>query len=348
MTRKRTSTYAATHFFTCVCAWFCLGATLCTAQESSKPSDDNLPRQAMLSTTEDRAEQPKESFNSYYVEANLVSLDAKQSLASYKGGGELSGSPGSRLGSSTPTKKIDIDLSVESGRLLADLTLTNEKDAADKKTQRIDLTNLRPASIEVDTDKEGRIYYLNLVPTVKSTRIVAKSFQTAANELYRLRFHSSQIMLNNKQNIGDMMATDADYFNLEIVGLASIEFSLRHLKDAKPWGTLYNGRIQIAKPGGDFITISNVTNGPDNRIVSGGPYTVWVRWNKSQSTVEEFRGALKAQRELLVSEKSDGAPNDTRSLHLARIDEIIANLSGPWVAGCGAHDLQKSEYIREE
>ena len=302
----------------------------------------------MLSTTEDRAEQPKESFNSYYVEANLVSLDAKQSLASYKGGGQLSGSPGSRLGTSTPTKDIEIDLSVESRRLIANLTLTNDKNAADKKTQRIDLTNLRPASIEVDTDKDGRTYYLNLVPTVRTTQIAPKSFQTAANELYRLRFHSSQVMLNNKQNIGDMMASDADYFNLEIVGLASIEFSLRHLKDAKPWGTLYNGRIQIAKPGGDFITISNVTNGPDNRLVSGGPYTVWVRWNKSQGTVEEFRGALKAQRALLAGENSDGGPNDTKALHLARIDEVIANLSGPWVAGCGAHDLHKSEYIREQ
>ena len=115
--------------------------------------------------------------------------------------------------------------------------------------------------------------------------------------MYALRFHASRVTLNDKQFIGNMMASDSDYFNVDICGLASIEFSLRHLKDAKPWGTLSDGEIRIANPDGRFITISNVTNGPDDQFISGGPYTVWVRWNKPQATVDEYRAALKAQRE---------------------------------------------------
>src|SRR6185295_3963252 len=52
-------------------------------------------------------EQSKDPFNYYYVDAHIVSLDAKQSLASFKNGGHVSGTPGTTIGNSTPTTGIN-------------------------------------------------------------------------------------------------------------------------------------------------------------------------------------------------------------------------------------------------
>jgi hypothetical protein len=300
-----------------------------------------------FATSPCRAEQPKKSLY-YYVDAYLVSLDAKQSLASYKDEGHVSGTPGATIGNSTPNVEINIELNVQSGRFLADIATTNQKKPDDKKKQRIDLTNLRPTSIEIETDKNGRTYQLNLVPTIKNASLAAKPFHTVTDGMYGLRFHASRVTLNDKRFIGDMLASDSDYFNMEICGFASIEFSLRHLKDAKPWGTLSNGEIRIANPDGRFLTISNVTNGPADQFMSGGPYTVWVRWNKPQATIDEYRDALKGQREILAKDAPAGVSADTKSIALARIDQELAREPGPWVIGCGAHDLRKTEFIRDE
>jgi hypothetical protein len=111
---------------------------------------------------------------------------------------------------------------------------------------------------------------------------------------------------------------------------------------------LSNGEIRIAHPDGRFIAISNVTNGPDNQFISGGPYTVWVRWNKPQASIDEYRAALKAQRDLLAKDTPAGLPADTKSSVLARIDQELARDAGPWIIGCGAHELRKNEFIHEE
>ena len=106
-------------------------------------------------------------------------------------------------------------------------------------------------------------------------------------------------MLNDKQYIGRMLASDAEMLWIDICGVAHIEFSLHKLKGAEPWGRLQNGQITIANPDGTTIEIGNVTNGSEDRVVEGGPYTVWVRWEKPTATVEEFRAAMNTQREQL-------------------------------------------------
>src|SRR6478735_5157974 len=92
------------------------------------------------------AQQTKESLKYYYVDACIVSLDAKQSLASYQDHGRVSGAPGSTIGNSTPTTTIGIELNVESGRFLADVTMTNKQKPEKPTKKRVDLTNLRPTS----------------------------------------------------------------------------------------------------------------------------------------------------------------------------------------------------------
>jgi hypothetical protein len=296
------------------------------------------------------AKQEKESYSYYHVDAAVVSLDASQSLASYRAHGSGSGTPGSTLGYSTPETDIRIELSTESNHFYANVT-THGHDKPDEegaKKQRIDLTSLRPTSLDLGTDKEGRVYQLNLTPSVTSVRVSPKSFREAADDLYRLKFHSSRIMLNDRRNIGNMLASDADVFSLEVCGTASLEFSLRHLKGGEPWGKLQNGRITLTNPDGTSIEISNVSNGADDRVVGGGPYIVWVRWDKPHQTVEEYRAAMTAYRDQVKSGAANtGAANSVKDA-LARIDQELAREPGPWVTSCGARELQKSEIVRDE
>ena len=292
------------------------------------------------------AEQEKENYSYYHVDAQVVSLDASQSLASYRSHGGGSGSPGSTLGYSTPDTEVRIQLMVESNRFYADLTIQGrgESDENDAKKERIDLTNLRPTFVDLGTDKDGRTYQLNLTPSVKSVRLSPEPFRKAADDLYRLRFHSSRIMLNDKQYIGRMLASDSQIFSVDVCGVASLEFSLRHLKDAEPWGRLQDGQITLNHSDGTSIEIGNVTNGAVDRLISGGPYLVWVRWGKPKQTVEEYRAELAARRDRV---KSGDVPATAGTL--AILDRELAREPGPWVTSCGARDNPRSdEIVRDE
>lgn len=295
-------------------------------------------------------------FRYYYVAADVVSLDAKQSLASYKSHGHVDGAPGSRIGCSTPDTTIEIALSVEAERLVANIDLTptgkadKEKEAdkvnADEKPKqvRVDLTNLEPTSLDVGS-KDGRNYRLNLVPTVKTVTVNPKPFREVADDLYSLHFHASRLMLNDKQYIGRMLASGSEKFSVYISGVADIQFSLRHLKDAEPWGQLKDGQITISNPDGTTIEIGNVTNGSQGRVVEGGPYVVWVRWQKPSATVEEYRAALEAQRDQLKAAATAAGAGDTVKQALAILEEELKREPGPWVTGCGAGDPPKSEIV---
>lgn len=131
-------------------------------------------------------------------------------------------------------------------------------------------------------------------------------------------------------------------------GVASLEFSLRHLKGAEPWGRLQNGQITLSHPDGTSIEIGNVTNGTGNHLVEGGPYTVWVRWKKPQQTVEEYRAALSQYRDQLKSGTTKNGTSDTTAKALAVIDQELARDPGPWATSCGACDLPKKEFVGDE
>src|SRR3954466_8342661 len=296
------------------------------------------------------AAQAKDSYSYYQVDASVVSLDASQSLASYRSGGKGSGTPGAQLGYSTPEVEISIALLLESDHFYADvMTRPHGKEGDDgAKKQRVDLTSLRPTSLDLGTDKDGRAYHLNLTPSVVSVRLKPKSFREASDELYRLQFHASRIILNDKTYVGRMLASDSQVFRIEICGVASLEFSLRHLKDAEPWGHLQNGQITLSHPDGTSIEIGNVTNGAGDHLVEGGPYTVWVRWKKPQQTVDEYRAALSQYRDQLKKDAPKTGTTDTTAKALAAINQELVRKPGPWVTSCGACDLPKKEFVGDE
>jgi hypothetical protein len=297
------------------------------------------------------AKDDKETLRNYSVSAAVISLDAGQSLTSYRYHGGGGGGPGSTLGYATPNAQINVAVLVESEKLYADVVIKDGSKQGDGATQtkRVDLTNLRPASVDIGADKDGRTYHLNLVPTVQTVQVQPKPFQERAKELYRLKLHASQLLLNENQYVGPVLGSEAEKLWVDICGVAHVEFSLYHLKNAEPWGRLQNGHITVSHPDGTTLDIGNVTNGDDdNRIVEGGPYTVWVRWSKPLETVDEFRAELKAQRDQLKNGTANIGSGDIAARALAALDQELAREPGPWVASSGASGLQKDEIVREE
>ena len=289
-----------------------------------------------------RAEQTTKDYKYYRVDAKVISLDASHSLQSYRSHGGGSGSPGSTLGYLTPVGEVSIALIIESNRFYADVTV-HGRDEADAQQQRIELTNLRPTFLSLGTDEKGQTYHLNLTPSVVSVRLKSRSFQKAADDLYHLRFHSSRVVLNDNQYIGRMFASNAEVFSIEVCDIASIEFSLHHLKNAQPWGKLQDGQITLSHPDGTSIDISNVTNGEVDQIVAGGPYVVWVRWREPQQTAAQYRAAMSARREQVAS-GAVAVPPDT----LANIDRELARTPGPWVTSSSVRSIKKSEIVGDE
>jgi len=303
-----------------------------------------------LATAADRcaaqpAPQSPDEIKSYRVDAAMVSFDASQSLDSYRGGGKLSGSPGATLGTSTPDSDISILLLVESNRLYADATIKNriESGPNNPKKQRFDLTNLRPQVIDLGTAKDGRNYQLTLIPTVRTVSLRPKPFSEAADDLYRLKFHFSRVTLNDEQYVGRMLASDATVFSIDVCDVAFLEFSLRHLKGAKPWGRLQDGRVTFRHPDGTTIEIDNVTNGSDDRVVGNGPYLVWVRWEDPRQTAEEYHTQLAAYRDRIQSGEMPATEGT-----LAIVEKELVREPGPWVISSGAREPSKIEIVRDE
>lgn len=293
------------------------------------------------------AETPK-VFRHYRVNAKVFSLGADRNVESYQSHGGGWGSVGATLGHDVPAAdeavRIDIQLERRSGRLIAECTIKPKNGGSEDK-RTIDLTDLRATSLQIAEDSDGRTYEVNLTPSIVEARLEAKPFRQATKDLYRLRFHDSRVLLNDEQYIGRMLASDAEVLTLDICDLATIEFSLHRLKDAQAWGTLQDGRIAITHPDGTMIEIMGVTNGTDDRLISGGPYQVWVRWNKPSTTARAYRQSIADFRERLAADtKNAGLELQAR---LEQLDKELARQPGPWVVGCSARGLNPRDLVRD-
>jgi len=91
-----------------------------------------------------------------------------------------------------------------------------------------------------------------------------------------------------------------------------------------------------------------VGSGADDRLVAGGPYVVWVRWNKPHQTVEEYRTELVAYRDQVKSGAANVSRGNTNADALAFIEQELAREPGPWVTSSGARDVPKQEIVRDE
>lgn len=236
----------------------------------------------------------------YWVDVALFSLKPGEELATYSGGATGGTTPNGTYGTGIANQSRQFDLSVtgmlKAQRFVAVVEVTPDKKDAHTQAQEIeyDLTDMKPRSVEIARDDDGRVYRLNLTPRIK---IYPKPKQFSVRDLQLEGWSflpTSPVILNDQDHIGELsMGAGLPLASCDIPGVAKIEFSLLHLKDSLPLGTLNDGVINIAHKSGTTIRILNVKNGVNEEVLAGGPYQVWVRWNKPTQSIEEYRKTMK-------------------------------------------------------
>ena len=151
---------------------------------------------------------------------------------------------------------------------------------------------LNPRSLEIARDENGRVYRLSLVPRMIE-KPKPRQFQASDLQLEYWSFPSSPVIVNDQDYVGRLAMSNGPIAWCDIPGLAKVEFSLLHLKDALALGTLEKGVINIKHEDGTTLRISDVKNGVNGDELGGGPYRVWVRWSKPTQSVAEYRASLK-------------------------------------------------------
>jgi len=259
----------------------------------------------------------------FWADARIYSLLPGEELASFRGDSNGGGvGPGGTLGLGISSKQRQFNVEIvakrKAQRFLAHVTVRPDEEDMGTRAQEIDydLTDLNPQSLELARDEDGRVYRLSLVPRIIQN---PKPWQFKAEDL-RLEywsFPSSPVILNDQDYIGRLSMSSGPIAWCDIPGLAKIEFSLLHLKDAKPMGTLEKGVINIAHEG-TTLRISDVKNGVNTEALTGGPYQVWVRWAEPTQTVEEYRQSLKQQ----IASLKERVKNDELTLPLGTLKRL--------------------------
>jgi hypothetical protein len=241
-------------------------------------------------------EKPEEFERQYWADARAFSLHPGQELATYRGYPSGGVGPNGTLGLGVSDKQRQFNVSIEaklkSGRFLAHVTVKPQDD--DKQTQArevdYDLSDLVNQSLEIARDDDGRVYRVSILPRIEE-HPQPRQFTASERRYEYFGFPSSPVVLNDMDYVGRLAMSSGQFVFCDIAGLARVEFSLLHLKDAKPEGTLKDGVITITH-GDTTLRISDVKNGVDAETLRGGPYKIWVRWKPPTMSVEEYRKEL--------------------------------------------------------
>lgn len=232
----------------------------------------------------------------YWADAREFSLRPGEELATYHGSPSGGVGPNGTLGLGIIDQQrrfnVSIVAKVKSQRFLAKVTVKPDEEDKQTRAQEVDydLSDLNPRTLEIARDDDGRVYWFSLVPRIIE-KPKPKQFKATDLQLEYWRFPSSPVILNDQDYIGRLAMSSGPIAWCDIPGLAKVEFSLLHLKDATASGTLQDGVIDIAHDG-TTLRISDVKNGVNTDVLSGGPYRVWVRWTKPTQSVEEYRESM--------------------------------------------------------
>jgi hypothetical protein len=265
-------------------------------------------------------------FRQYYVNATAFSVKPSEEITTYRGYGSGGAGPNGTFGSGIADHgrrfEVEITGKLRSHRFLVVIKVAPEKEDTRTRSQEkeYDLTDLQPKSVELARDDDGRVYRLNLSPLISESP-PPKQFKVADLNLQAWTFPPSPVIVNDQDYVGELNAGSGPIARFEVPGLASVEFSLLRLKNALPLGTLQDGVININHPSGTTVRISNVKNGSNREVLSGGPYQVWVRWQKPRESIEEYRKSLKAT----IADMKERAKKDELSLppgSLERLEKI--------------------------
>ncbi len=254
------------------------------------------------------------------------------------------GSVGLGMKISDVSVSVKINPRLEDGRFLVTINFEskNAKRVPGFEKKDLDLTDLKPLAIRLATSEKGRVYQLNLTPSVSVTDNTPRRLDVSKLHFHNWRFPNSPILVNDALYVGRISCSQNSVASVDISGVASVEFSLHQLRNAKLWGVLHNGIVTLTHPDDQTkIQISNVRNGgPHSVDLPGGPYRVWVRWSDPTYTVEQHRQMLVEMRERLVN-------SDFPKAHIASLDKQLARDPNPWVSSSGIRGLRKGERVDE-
>jgi len=250
----------------------------------------------------------------YDVAASVFSYQPNDILATYRqypsGSAEAEATLMLSIEDQNRQFKVSILPKLKSRRFM--VTIKVAPDKQDTQTQGLDqefdLSELNPQMVELARDADGRIYRLNLTPRMVENPKV-KQFKVSDLHLENWSFPASPVIVNDQDYIGQLSVSGGSLAWCDIPGLAKIEFSLLHMRNADSIGTLSDGVINIKHEDGTTLRIANVKNGINGDMLSGGPYLVWVRWNKPTQSVEEYRQSLKKQIAKLTERVKNGDPS---------------------------------------
>jgi hypothetical protein len=237
----------------------------------------------------------------FWADAKIFSLQPGEESATYRSFGGSGGvGPGGTLTLGARDKQHHFDVRIatklQAQRFLAKVTVKPGRDDVGTKPQEIDydLSDLTARTLEIARDDDGRVYRLSLIPIIRE-KPLPMQFSAADLQLEQWGFPNCPVILNDQEYIGQLAMSRGPLAFCDIPGVAKVEFSLLHLKDALPIGTLEKGVINITHENGTSLRISDVRNGRNQDVLSGGPYRVWVRWKKPSETLEQYRESLKRQ-----------------------------------------------------
>lgn len=283
----------------------------------------------------------------FVIDASVVSYLPEKGLDGYgqHGAGmttaQASLGLGLRIGDVVGTVKISPRIASRRLSVVIDVQPTEARQALGFEQQSLDLTDMKPAAIRLATDREGRVFQLNLSPSVRITDNTPQRLDVSELRLHHWRFPDSPILVNDAMYVGRISFAQSPVAYVDISGVARVEFSLFELTESKPWGMLNGGVVTLTHPNDQTtIQISNVLNGgPHAMELPGGPYRVWVRWSAPTLTVEQHRQELIELRKRIASGERPGST--------AYLDKQLARAPSPWLHSGGVRGLRGGELVNQ-
>ncbi len=220
----------------------------------------------------------------YAVDVTVFAYDPNDPLGSYRSGPKTSLSAGS--GVSQPfadeTRSFRVSLRGKHQQDQFRIAIEVDPDSTDQRTAQrsfeVDLSDLKARQVELARNPDGRVYAMNLSPSVEVIDNRPQRLTEEAFGFTRWTFDGSIVIFNDTVYAGRMHVAGGPKAFVEYPGVAKVEFALRPFRGAKPIGTLIDGRLHIQTDDWQNVEIFDVKNGYHSLTLPGGPYQVWARW----------------------------------------------------------------------
>lgn len=279
------------------------------------------------------------------INAKTISYVPGKGIETYRQSTEGNVGIGSTVGLGVPIDSEEIMMQYtgkkRDDRIFADVTLRRE-DQEDERFE-VELSDMKPQSIDVGVSKDGRHHFVTFTPSVLVVETEPKSLAKEALGFSVWQFLNSPVIVNDAIYVG-RLGGSGDFATFEITDIASIAIVLEETEGWMPWGTLNDGVVTIRHPEEKTtIEILNVQNGSsgDSLTLPGGPYRVWVKWDEPTGTSAEVWKQAREYRQRVIADGVD--PEDPR---VALFDKLLAREPSPWIFGSGFHDRKVSPFIK--